>query len=164
MLKQLFGKNVEVSSEESGICSPMTGTILPITEVPDAVFAQRMMGDGFAVDPTEGQVFSPVKGRVLNVFPTRHAVTLVSEDGYEILIHVGMDTVQLKGEGFIAHVKEGDRVTTEDLLLTVDLNVVRPKVPSLITPVVFTNLGEKNLKLTKTGPITRGSAQLLTIF
>ena len=147
--KNLFSKKTE--EPKKGIFAPISGTLLPISEVPDPVFSQKMMGDGFAIEPTEGKVYSPVTGKVLNVFPTKHAVALESNEGHEILIHFGMDTVTLKGEGFTAHVGEGDTVTPDTLLLSVDLDAVRPKVPSLVTPVVFTNLGDKAIELKKTG-------------
>ncbi|WP_304941309.1 PTS glucose transporter subunit IIA [Turicibacter sp. TJ11] len=159
--KNLFNKKTE--EPKKGIFAPITGTLLPISEVPDPVFSQKMMGDGFAIEPTEGKVYSPVTGKVLNVFPTKHAVALESNEGHEILIHFGMDTVALKGEGFNAHVKEGDTVTPDTLLLSVDLDAVRPKVPSLVTPVVFTNLGEKTIELKKTGSVTHGEADILEI-
>lgn len=165
MLNHLFNKNVGASaSEPMNFVAPMTGTIVPITKVPDAVFAQGLMGDGFAMEPSEGEVVSPVAGRVLNVFPSRHGVVLVSGEGHEILIHVGMETASLKGEGFTSHVKEGDVVSAGQLLLTVDVLTVRPKITSLITPVVFTNLGEKSLEIHKVGSVARGSGGLLTIF
>ncbi len=162
-IKNLFSSNSKTEEPKKGICAPITGKLLSITEVPDPVFSQKMMGDGFAIEPTEGKVYSPVSGKVLNVFPTKHAVALESNEGHEILIHFGMDTVALKGEGFTAHVAEGDTVTPDTLLLSVDLDAVRPKVPSLVTPVVFTNLGEKVIDLKKTGPVTHGEVSILEI-
>ena len=159
--KNLFSKKTE--EPKKGIFAPISGTLLPISEVPDPVFSQKMMGDGFAIEPTEGKVYSPVTGKVLNVFPTKHAVALESNEGHEILIHFGMDTVTLKGEGFTAHVGEGDTVTPDTLFLSVDLDAVRPKVPSLVTPVVFTNLGDKAIELKKTGSVTHGEASILEI-
>ena len=94
---------------EEVFASPITGEIHPITDVPDQVFSGKMMGDGFAILPEEGIVVSPVRGKVLNVFPTKHAI-LQSDGGREILIHFGIDTVSLKGEGFTSFVSEGDRV------------------------------------------------------
>src|SRR5690625_6286781 len=82
------------------ITMPMKGKLLPITDVPDDVFAGKMMGDGFAIVPEEGLVVSPVNGKIINVFPTKHAIGIQSEGGREILIHIGIDTVNLKGEGF----------------------------------------------------------------
>lgn len=97
------------------------------------------MGPGFAVAPVSGDFTSPIDGLVMLVAPTLHAVSLRADNGAEVLVHVGVDTVELKGEGFTAHVNEGDRVRTGDPLLSVDLDSIRPRVPSLISPVVVTN-------------------------
>ncbi|GEM44572.1 glucose-specific PTS transporter subunit IIBC [Deinococcus cellulosilyticus] len=126
------------------IQSPMRGRILPLAQVPDDVFSQKLMGDGFAIDPIDGEVYAPCDGTIEALFPTMHAVALLGDSGHEILIHVGIDTVHLGGEGFKAHVKQGDRVKAGDLLLSVNLQQIRDKVPSLITPVVFTNLLPEN--------------------
>ena len=163
-IMDLFKKKKKPETEsKKGIYAPITGNLLPISEVPDPVFSQKMMGDGFAIEPTEGKVYSPISGKVMNIFPTKHAIGLVSDEGHEILIHFGMDTVTLNGEGFTSHVSDGDIVSAGDLLLSVDLDSVRPKVPSLITPVVFTNLNEKVIELKKTGPVTHGEADILEI-
>ncbi|GGJ26832.1 glucose-specific PTS transporter subunit IIBC [Deinococcus roseus] len=126
------------------IQSPMRGRILPLAQVPDDVFSQKLMGDGFAIDPIDGSVYAPCDGTIEALFPTMHAVALLGDSGHEILIHVGIDTVHLGGEGFSAQVKQGDRVKAGDLLLSVNLPLIRDKVPSLITPVVFTNLLPEN--------------------
>ena len=162
-IMDLFKKKKNSTNDKKGIYVPITGRLLPITEVPDPVFSQKMMGDGFAIEPTEGKVYSPVSGKVLNVFPTKHAIALLSDEGHEILIHFGMDTVALKGEGFETHVSEGTSVSVGDLLMTVDLEAVRPQVPTLITPIVFTNLNEKTIELKKTGSVTHGEANILEI-
>ncbi|PPA69010.1 glucose-specific PTS transporter subunit IIBC [Jeotgalibacillus proteolyticus] len=120
--------------------SPLNGRAVPITEVPDQVFSGKMMGDGFAIVPSSGEVFSPVDGKIVNVSPTKHAIGIESDQGREILIHFGIDTVKLKGEGFETKVKEGDTVKAGDLLLEVDLEFVEANVPSIITPIIFTNL------------------------
>ncbi len=119
--------------------APMSGTILSLDDVPDQVFSGRMMGDGFAIEPSNGKVVSPFAGTVTTFFPTKHAIGLLADDGREILIHVGLDTVNLKGEGFDAKVKEGDRVKAGDVLLEVNLDSIRDNVPSLITPIILTN-------------------------
>lgn len=119
---------------------PMPGRVLPITDVPDPVFSGRVMGDGFAIEPTGGRVVAPVSGEVVTLFPTGHAIGLRADSGLEVLVHVGIDTVSLNGEGFTARVAQGDRVTAGQTLVDVDLDAVRPRVPSLITPVIFTNL------------------------
>jgi glucose PTS system EIICBA or EIICB component len=127
---------------EDRFVSPIKGEIKPITEVPDQVFSGKMMGDGFAIVPTEGTIVSPVNGKVINLFPTKHALGLLSDSGREILIHVGIDTVKLKGEGFEALVTEGDRVDAGQPLLNVDLDYIKGNAPSIMTPIVFTNLAQ----------------------
>lgn len=144
--------------------SPIQGKILPIEEVPDQVFSQRMMGDGFAILPSEGTVVSPVDGQVVTVFPTKHAIGLQSDLGREILIHFGIDTVKLKGEGFETLVKEGDRVSKGQPLLRVNLDVIREKVPSLITPIVFTNLQEgERIEIQKQGQVNQGEEEIISV-
>lgn len=107
---------------------------------PDQLFSSRMMGDGFAVEPSDGIVVSPVNGRVSNIFPTKHAISLESETGKEIMIHIGIDTVHLKGEGFDIFVKEGEEVGTGQPLLNADLEYIDKNAKSTITPIIFTNL------------------------
>jgi sugar PTS system EIIA component len=140
MFKNLFkSKKVEV---ETTILQPLEGEIVPLDVVPDPVFSQKMIGDGFAVNPTNGTVVSPVDGEVISVFPTKHAVSVKSTDGREILIHVGLETVTLNGEGFTSFVSDGQRVHRGQKLLEADFEFIKEKVPSIITPVIFTNLAE----------------------
>ena len=124
------------------LIQPLEGEIIPIEEVPDPVFSQKMMGDGFAVKPTNGLMISPVDGQVISVFPTKHAISLADNNGREILIHVGLDTVTLKGEGFTPLVKAGQKVKQGQKLMEIDFDSIKGKVPSIITPIVFTNLSE----------------------
>ncbi|SDZ34051.1 PTS system, D-glucosamine-specific IIC component [Evansella caseinilytica] len=131
-----------VSGADLTVAMPMSGELKPITEVPDKMFAEKMMGDGFAIEPTEGNVVSPVAGKVVNLFPTKHAIGLQTADGKEILVHVGIDTVNMKGEGFEALVQQGDEVKQGQPLLKVDLEKVKAEATSTITPIVFTNLKE----------------------
>jgi glucose-specific phosphotransferase system IIBC component len=144
--------------------SPIKGEIKPITEVPDSVFSGKMMGDGFAILPSEGTVVSPVDGKIVNVFPTKHAIGIVSDGGREILIHVGIDTVNLKGQGFETLVSENDRVEKGQALIKVDLDFVKKNAPSIITPVVFTNLkqGEK-VVLKKQGAVELKEENIISI-
>jgi PTS system D-glucosamine-specific IIC component len=122
--------------------SPLAGTVMPITEVPDQVFSGKMMGDGFAIEPTEGIVKSPVSGTIMNLFPTKHAIGILSDEGKEILIHVGLDTVNLKGEGFETLVKQDDKVQQGQELLRFNLDYIKEHATSTITPIVFTNLAD----------------------
>jgi len=98
-----------------------------------------MMGQGFAINPSEGVLISPVDGTVVTVFPTKHAIGLQSNDGREILIHIGLDTVSLNGEGFHSFIKEGDKVKAGQRLMEFDMKYMQDKVPSLITPIIFPN-------------------------
>lgn len=154
MVFGLFGKK----KGPVQVVAPMAGEVKPISEVPDPVFAEKMMGDGFCIFPTEGRVVSPVAGEVVNLFPTLHAVGIATPDGIEVLVHVGIDTVKLQGEGFRALVRQGDKVSAGQPLLEVDLAAVGPKVPSLATPIVFTNLENREWSLLREGAVQAGDA------
>jgi glucose-specific phosphotransferase system IIA component len=121
------------------VCSPVDGELIAMEKVPDPVFSQNMMGEGFAIDPVNGRICSPIEGEVTVAFETGHAYGLKSPEGVEILVHFGLETVKLKGEGIQMKVKVGDRVQIGDVLCEVDIDVIRNKVPSLITPVVVTS-------------------------
>ena len=121
--------------------APLDGRLVDLRQVPDEVFAGKIMGDGFAIDPVNGEVVSPLNGTVTSFMAdTRHAVGITSDEGLEVLIHIGIDTVQLAGEGFIALVGQNEKVSAGQPLLKVDLDKIRGKVSSLVSPVVFTNL------------------------
>jgi glucose PTS system EIICBA or EIICB component len=144
--------------------SPLTGEIKPISEVPDPVFAEKMMGDGFAIVPTEGTVVSPVDGTIVNLFPTKHAIGIESDGGREVLIHVGIDTVKLEGKGFETLVSQGDKVTKGQPLLKVDLDYVGKNARAIITPIVFTNLKEgQAVNIEKSGQVGSGDKNIITI-
>lgn len=130
---------VDPGGGHTRIMSPMDGRVLPLSAVPDPVFAEGSMGLGVAIEPTGNQVYSPVTGKVVMVFPTKHAIGLKSDDGLELLIHMGLDTVQLKGEGFAVNVAKGDRVEVGDLLAEFDPKVITEAGYSLITPIIVTN-------------------------
>lgn len=117
----------------------MEGEIVDISEVPDAVFSQKMLGDGFAVKPTEGEVRAPVSGRIIQIFPTNHAFGILTEDGIEVLVHIGIDTVELKGEGFTRVMQVNQYVNEGDTIIQVDLALVASKGKSIVTPVVITS-------------------------
>lgn len=121
------------------LAAPLAGWLIPLTAVPDPVFADRILGDGFAIDPTEATLRAPFDGVVTSVHRAHHAVTLRADGGVEILMHIGLDTVGLKGAGFTPHVGEGDRVTTGTPLIDFDMDVMSQQVRSLVVPVVVTN-------------------------
>ena len=137
--------------------SPLSGEVKSITETPDDAFAQKMMGDGAMVLPNDGVVTAPTDAEVCFVFPSKHAVGLRTEDGIELLIHVGIDTVKLDGKGFEAFVKDGDKVKKGDKLLSFDMDFIKENVPSIATPYIVTSLSDKvRVRLLKTGNIERG--------
>ncbi len=126
-------------------------------EVKDETFAQKMLGDGFAILPEEGEVCSPVNGTVSSVFDTKHAVCLVSDGGLEILIHIGIDTVNLQGKYFTAHVKDGDTVKAGQPLVTFELDQVKKAGYDTVIPLVFTDPEHQiNVESIKMRRITRG--------
>lgn len=127
--------------------SPMEGTIMKIDSVPDQVFSQRLMGDGFAIELKDGNVIAPISGEITVAFPTGHAYGIKSSNGVEVLIHLGIDTVELNGKGFNMFVEVGSIVKQGDVLVNVDLNYIRDQGKSLISPVIFVS-GEK-IKLLK---------------
>ena len=121
------------------IASPVKGTEIPLSEVKDEVFSKNIVGKGAAVIPSEGKVYSPVDGTVASVFDTKHAIGLVSEEGVEVLIHVGLDTVELGGQHFTAHVAQDDKVTKGQLLLEFDMDAIKAAGYDIVTPVVISN-------------------------
>lgn len=122
--------------------APAAGRAVSIKEVNDPTFAEEILGKGVAVIPSEGKIYAPADGEIGMVFDTLHAVSLTTEYGAEVLIHVGLDTVKMKGEGFEGHVKAGDKVKKGDLLLTVDLEKVKAAGYDIITPMLICNTGD----------------------
>ncbi|MDR4949694.1 beta-glucoside-specific PTS transporter subunit IIABC [Neobacillus cucumis] len=121
------------------VVSPLKGKVIPLNQVEDAAFSSEVMGKGVAIEPTEGKVVSPVNGIVTTLFNTKHAIGVTSDNGVEVLIHVGMDTVQLEGEPFIAHVQQGDTVKAGDLLVEFDIAKIKAAGLPVTTPVIITN-------------------------
>ncbi|HJG51721.1 MAG TPA: glucose PTS transporter subunit IIA [Brachybacterium faecium] len=126
---------------------PMAGTVIPLSEVPDATFAQGIMGPGVAIEPTSGEVVAPAAGTVTHVFPTGHAVALTLEDDTEVLIHVGLDTVKMQGEGFTTLVRAGDLVSAGTPLLRADLSAIRSAGYPVVTPVIVMNDKDARIEL-----------------
>ncbi|MEC0130248.1 MULTISPECIES: glucose-specific PTS transporter subunit IIBC [Paenibacillus] len=146
------------------IVSPVNGELLDITEVPDPVFSQKMTGDGFAFLSEDGKIASPVYGKVFNVFPSKHAIGIMSDGGKEVLVHIGVNTVKLKGQGFTVLVEEGDLVAAGQPIMEVDLEYVKAHAPSVISPVIFSNLPEgSSITLKKPGKVSIGDQDIITI-
>ena len=123
--------------KELKIISPVSGKVMPITSVPDSVFSEKMLGDGIAIMPIDGKIYSPVDGTVDNVAETLHAYGFKTDDGIDVLVHFGLETVNLKGEGFKSYVKAGDKVKAGDLVAEADLDYLKEKNINLITPVII---------------------------
>lgn len=122
--------------------NPVDGEVIPIEDVSDPVFSQKMMGDGYGIEPTNGEIYSPIKGEVVSVFPTKHALGLKTDNGIEVLVHIGIDTVELEGSPFEVFVSEGDKVTKDTLLANVDLEALKELEKSDTVIIVFTNMDD----------------------
>ena len=165
--KVVIEENVEeVLEVQAGknevIYAPITGEMKDMSETPDATFAQKMMGDGVVIFPSEGSVFAPFDGEVTFVFGTKHAIGLISALGTEMLIHVGIDTVQLDGKGFEVFVNDGDKIKKGDILIKFDIDYLIENAPSLATPIVFTNLVDSTLNGIQFGKVVAGE-EILTV-
>ncbi len=146
--------------KEEFVC-PMTGILHPMEEVPDPAFSEKLLGDGFAVELTGGEVKAPVSGTIAAAFPTGHAFGVKTKEGMEILIHIGIDTVSLQGKGFDVKVKQGDSVKQGDVLVVVDVDYVKSQEKSVYSPVIFT--GGQKIDLLKTGNIQAGDGNIIKI-
>ena len=147
--------------KEKVICSPCVGYVTPLTEVPDPTFSEKILGDGFAVIPSEGKIFAPADGEITMVFDTLHAITMTTAAGTELLIHIGLETVTLKGEPFHIHVAVGDQVKQGDLLMEADLDQIREAGLDIISPVVVCNTDEySQISLLKEGSVLLNEAVL----
>lgn len=150
--------------EKDLFVAPLSGELLDLKDVPDKVFSQKIMGDGFAIKPENGEIVSPVNGEIATLFPTNHAVGIICDNQQEILIHFGVDTVNLEGKGFEAFINQGDRVKAGQVILKVDIEKIKDEVPSIITPIVFTNLLSNKKVIFEAGQrVKAGQNNIITI-
>jgi len=150
-------KKKEKTNPQQSLFNPVSGEVVAIEEVEDPVFSQKMMGDGFGVIPNSEAIYAPSNGKVVSVFPTQHAVGLELDNGVEVLVHIGIDTVELEGGPFETLVKEGDKVTPETKISTVDLNGLESAGKTNTIIIVFTNMDQvKDYQLTKSGESSQG--------
>ena len=155
MLNFLKGKQLEIAA-------PLTGKVIPVTEVPDPVFAEKVLGDGIAVDPTEGTVYSPVDGTIFQIAHTFHAMGIESDAGLEILVHLGIDTVKLEGKGFQSFVEVGQKVKKGDKIMEMDIGFIREQGLSPMSPCIITNLDAIKSMTACPGPAEGGRTAAIT--
>ncbi|WP_411678575.1 PTS glucose transporter subunit IIA [Caproicibacter sp.] len=129
-------------SKQIEIASPVSGTVVNLDQVNDAVFSGRSVGDGCAVIPEDPLICAPCDGKIIQIIETNHAFCILSDDGLEILVHIGLDTVQLKGEGFSRLKEEGEQVKTGDPVMKVDFSYLRQRGKEIVTPVLITNMDQ----------------------
>lgn len=149
---KLFKK--EETSVAPQLYAPAAGEAIPLSEVKDPAFSQGILGQGIGIKPSEGKILAPCDGTVAQMFDTGHAVSMETSFGAEILIHVGLDTVELKGKGFKVHAKAGDKVKKGQLLIEFDIPAITAAGYDVTTPVVVCNSDEFNAVKTHTGPVT----------
>ncbi|MBQ3459590.1 MAG: PTS system trehalose-specific EIIBC component [Solobacterium sp.] len=174
---ELYSEEAEAAAEEAAeaakavafteaqknetFAAPVSGKVMPVTEVEDKVFSSKAMGDGIAIDPTEGKIYAPFSGEITVAFPTGHAYGIKAANGKEVLIHIGMDTVELDGKGFTPYVKQGDIVNQGDLLTDVDLDYIRSQGKPVVTPVIFTD--GTAVELLKTGTVSAKEKDIIKL-
>ena len=148
------------------LASPVNGKFTDLSEVHDDVFSQKMMGEGFAVQPTDGEIYSPVNGTIMSIFKTKHAIGIKTPSGLEVMLHMGLDTVELNGAPFTIHVKEGDKITTDTHLATVDLDQIKDagKDPVILTLITNTkDYVDKTNNLVQSGEQIKVHAQVFEV-
>ncbi len=150
-------------TKRMSLLAPLSGQAIPLEQVPDDVFSQKILGDGLAIVPADGKIYAPVSGEISSVAQTLHAYGFTSEDGLEILVHVGLESVSLKGEGFTSHVQEGDKVTAGQLVAEFDLDFLKSKNVPIVTPVLVCEGAEDLPMQTASGTVTAGKDLVITL-
>jgi glucose-specific phosphotransferase system IIA component len=156
LLKKLFNNKKEIDE----VAAIMTGELKSISDAPDPAFAQKLMGDGYVIFPNSGEVVAPFDGKITMVYPTKHVIALTSNSGLEVLIHIGLDTVKLNGEGFELLAQVDDDVKKGQQILKVDLEFIKSKNLLTATPVVITNLNERTIEIDRLGDVIAGEVVL----
>ena len=159
-IKQLVSDDNKNSIE---IIAPLSGEIVKIEDVPDVVFAEKIVGDGVAIKPSGNKIVAPLNGKIGKIFETNHAFAIESDEGIELFVHFGIDTVELKGEGFKRIVEEGQQVKVGDTIIEIDLPLLESKAKSVLTPVVISNM-ETVVELTKlSGSVEAGKTPIMRV-
>ncbi|MDO5089081.1 MAG: PTS glucose transporter subunit IIA [Leptotrichiaceae bacterium] len=162
----LKGNNKETEKKEfeGKVYAPISGKILPLEQVPDEVFAQKMVGDGIAIEPdASGTMLAPADGKIEKIFDTNHAFSILTTSGMEIFVHFGMDTVKLEGKGFERIANEGDTVKKGDPLIKYDYEFLKENAKSIITPVIISNYEEYSSLGKKEGTAVAGETLVLDV-
>ncbi|MDH2926872.1 PTS glucose transporter subunit IIA [Lonepinella koalarum] len=159
---KLFGAK-ESKAVEVEIYAPLSGEIVNIEDVPDVVFSEKIVGDGIAIRPNSNKIVAPVDGVVGKIFETNHAFSMESKEGIELFVHFGIDTVELKGEGFTRVAKEGQEVKRGDTVIEFDLELLEQKAKSVLTPVVISNMDEISNISKKVGDVVAGESVILVL-
>ena len=165
----LFDKLKKLVSDDSNnadtieIIAPLSGEIVNIEDVPDVVFAEKIVGDGIAIKPTGNMMVAPVNGTIGKIFETNHAFSIESENGIELFVHFGIDTVELKGQGFTRIAKEGQTVKIGDPIIEFDLAFLEEKAKSTLTPVVISNMDELKELIKHSGTVVVAETPVISI-
>lgn len=160
---KLFGGKKEAVAKEVKIYAPLSGEIVNIEDVPDVVFSEKIVGDGIAIRPTGDTIVAPVNGTIGKIFETHHAFSIESEDGVELFVHFGIDTVELKGEGFTRLAEENQEVKVGDPIIKFDLELLQSKAKSVLTPVVISNMDEVTNLQKLSGEVVAGESTVLVL-
>jgi PTS system, glucose subfamily, IIA component len=163
----LFDKIKQFVSDDNKnsieIIAPLSGEIVKIEDVPDVVFAEKIVGDGVAIKPSGNKIVAPLNGKIGKIFETNHAFAIESDEGIELFVHFGIDTVELKGEGFTRVAEEGQQVKIGDTIIEIDLPLLESRAKSVLTPVVISNM-ETVVELTKlTGSVEAGKTPIMRV-
>ncbi|AFU19579.1 PTS glucose transporter subunit IIA [Actinobacillus equuli subsp. equuli] len=159
---KLFGSK-QAAAKEVKVYAPLSGEIVNIEDVPDVVFSEKIVGDGVAIRPNGDTIVAPVNGTIGKIFETNHAFSIESDEGVELFVHFGIDTVELKGEGFTRVAQEGQSVKAGDPIIKFDLELLESKAKSVLTPVVISNMDEISNLDKKVGQVVAGESVVLTL-
>ncbi|MXP56072.1 PTS glucose transporter subunit IIA [Pantoea sp. Mhis] len=163
LFSKIFGDKSENMLGTIDIVAPVSGKIVNIEEVPDVVFAEKIVGDGIAIKPIGNKLAAPIDGTIDKIFETNHAFSIESDDGIQLFVHFGIDTVELKGEGFKRILKEGQKVKKGDVIIEFDLPLLEKKAKSTLTPVVVSNMDEIKSMTKFVGYATLGETVIIRV-
>ncbi|KAE9527766.1 MULTISPECIES: PTS glucose transporter subunit IIA [Testudinibacter] len=162
LFDKLFGSKDNKGAEVE-IYAPLSGEIVNIEDVPDVVFSEKIVGDGIAIRPIGNKIVAPIDGVIGKIFETNHAFSMESREGVELFVHFGIDTVELKGEGFVRIAEEGQEVKKGDTIIEFDLALLEAKAKSVLTPVVISNMDEISSIEKSSGTVVLGETVILKL-